>query len=148
MEGDQPTLEDLQPLYQALAHGCMAGMHREAGEKVYYARILRGDKFYSSTRLGALGTDLEAIACFFKSQWTLLLPGFSKTWQPWLLNQAGLRLRALGRLSEAIEPMRAGLKINVKQREWKNAAAIANNICELQLTIGELDGAIKTQLKV
>jgi hypothetical protein len=26
----QPTLEDLQPLYQAVSHGCQAGMQQEA----------------------------------------------------------------------------------------------------------------------
>ena len=31
-EGDQPTLEDLQPLYQAVAHGCQAGLQQEACE--------------------------------------------------------------------------------------------------------------------
>ena len=29
-EGDTPTLEDLAPLYQAIAHGCRAGRHQEA----------------------------------------------------------------------------------------------------------------------
>ena len=38
----QPTLEDLQPLYQAVAHGCYAGLQREACEKVYLDRIQRG----------------------------------------------------------------------------------------------------------
>jgi len=41
-EGDQPTLEDLQPLYQAVAHGCQAGLCQDALYKIYYARILRG----------------------------------------------------------------------------------------------------------
>jgi len=27
-EGDKPTLEDLQPLYQAVAHGCQAGLQQ------------------------------------------------------------------------------------------------------------------------
>ena len=40
----QPTLEDLQPLYQAVAHGCQAGMQQEACDKVYRARIKRGGK--------------------------------------------------------------------------------------------------------
>ena len=40
-EGNQPTLEELQPLYQAVAHGCQAGMQQEAFDKVYYARIMR-----------------------------------------------------------------------------------------------------------
>jgi hypothetical protein len=39
-EGDQPTLEDLQPLYQAVAHGCQAGLQEEARVKVYRDRIL------------------------------------------------------------------------------------------------------------
>jgi len=29
----EPTLDDLQPLYQAIAHGCQAGMQVEAGER-------------------------------------------------------------------------------------------------------------------
>ena len=41
-EGDNPTLEDLQPLYQAVAHGCQAGMQQEACANVYFDRILRG----------------------------------------------------------------------------------------------------------
>jgi hypothetical protein len=36
---DKPnaTLEDLQPLYEAVAHGCQAGLYEEARRKVYYA---------------------------------------------------------------------------------------------------------------
>src|SRR5262249_9739383 len=69
-EGDNPTLEDLLPLYQAVAHGCQAGMQQEACEKVYRARIQRGDKAYSARRLGAFGSDLGAIACFFEPPWS------------------------------------------------------------------------------
>ena len=44
------TLDGLQPLYQAVVHGCLAGRQQEACEKVYSDRILRGtgsDGFYS-----------------------------------------------------------------------------------------------------
>jgi hypothetical protein len=37
----QPTLDDLQPLYQAVAHGCLAGLQQEACDEVYFARILK-----------------------------------------------------------------------------------------------------------
>jgi hypothetical protein len=50
-EGDEPTLDDLQPLYQAVAHGCQAGLHEEALYNVYVKRILRGTGsggFYST----------------------------------------------------------------------------------------------------
>jgi hypothetical protein len=67
-EGNQPTLEDLQPLYQAVTHGCQAGLQQEACDKVYFARIQRGNEDYSARKLGAFGSDLGAVACFFEQQ--------------------------------------------------------------------------------
>src|ERR1035437_3497827 len=66
----QPTLEDLQPLYQAVAHGCQAGLQEKARAKVYRDRIKRGQENYSSQKLGAFGSDLGAIACFFETPWS------------------------------------------------------------------------------
>src|SRR6185503_1659931 len=65
-EGDTPTLEDLQPLYQAVAHGCQAGLQQEACDKVFFARIHRSQEAYSAKKLGAMGSDLGATACFFE----------------------------------------------------------------------------------
>ncbi len=137
-EGDQPTLEDLQPLYQAVAHGCQAGLQQEAGERVYRDRILRRDEYYSVKRLGAMGSDLGAVVCFFEQPWSRVSPALAEAYQAWLLNEAAFRLRALGRLSEALEPMRAGLGNLMKQGDWKSAAAIASNLSELELTLGEV----------
>src|SRR3954454_14460705 len=50
------TLAGLQPLYQAVAHGCLAGLYQQACNDVYIDRILRGmrhDGFYSWHKLGA-----------------------------------------------------------------------------------------------
>ena len=52
-EGDRPTLEQLAPLYQAIAHGCRAGRHQEALDDIYVDRICRrrpdGDiEFYAA----------------------------------------------------------------------------------------------------
>jgi hypothetical protein len=63
-----PTLDDLQPLDQAVAHACLAGMQQKACDEVYISRILRGtgsDGFYSTNKLAAYGADLGAVACFF-----------------------------------------------------------------------------------
>ena len=113
-EGPQPTLEDLQPLYQAVAHGCQAGMQQEACAKVFDGRINRGQKAYSARRLGAYGSNLGAIACFFEQPWSRVSPALTKAGQAWLLSQAAYTLGALGRLTEALEPMRAGLGMYVK----------------------------------
>jgi tetratricopeptide (TPR) repeat protein len=124
-----------------VAHGCQAGLQEEARAKVYRDRILRRDENYSVHKLGAFSADLGAVACFFDTLWSRVSPALTEADQAWLLNEAAFRLRAVGRLSEALEPMRAGLRNIMKQGDWKSAAAIASNLSELELTLGEVAGA-------
>ena len=145
MTEDKPdaTLEDLQPLYQAVAHGCHAGLQQEACKKVYSDRIVRRGEFYSTNRLGAFGSDLGAVACFFETPWSRVSPTLTQADQAWLLAVAAFNLRALGRLSEALEPMRAGSEITVRQERWKNAARSVSNLSELELMLGEVARAAR-----
>lgn len=142
-------IDGLAPLYEAVTHGCLAGRHQEACDKVYFDRILRGtgdDGFYSWKKLGANGADLAAVAAFFDRSaagpWSQLSPNLSAADQAWLLNEAATRLRALGRLTEALQPMRAGLEMQVQQQDWKSAAVAASNLSELELTLGRLPDAV------
>src|SRR4051794_6765745 len=109
---DKPdaTLEDLQPLYQAVAHGCHAGVQQDACDNVYFARILREKEHYTWHNLGAFGSELGAQASFFETLWSRVSPALTEGDQAWLLNEAAVTLRALGQLTEALEPMRAGLE--------------------------------------
>jgi tetratricopeptide (TPR) repeat protein len=141
---DAPTLNELRPLYQAVAHGCHAGLQQEACEEVYSTRIRRGVEFYSLDKLGAFGTDLGTITCFFDAPWTRLSPNLLPLDQGWLLNAAAFCLRALGRLREALEPMRAGLDLSAKAKDWENAAISAGNVSELVLTVGDVAAAART----
>jgi tetratricopeptide (TPR) repeat protein len=139
------TLPGLQPLYQAVTHGCLAGRQPEAREKVYRDRILRGtghDGFYSSSKLGAVGADLGAVAAFFEEPWRRLAPNLSAADQPWLLNEAAFFLRALGRLTEAVESMREGIDRAIEAEDWKHAATGASNLSELEVTLGRLGEAV------
>lgn len=141
---DKPdaTLEDLQPLYQAVAHGCHAGLQQEACDEVYFARIGRGEEAYALHKLGAFGSDLGAVACFFEMPWSRVSPALTEADRALLLNEAAMRLRALGRLTEALEPMRDGLEMRIKQEVWESAARIAGNLSELELTLGDVAGAV------
>ncbi|HEV7427188.1 MAG TPA: hypothetical protein VGQ46_12545, partial [Thermoanaerobaculia bacterium] len=141
---DKPdaTLEDLQPLYQAVAHACHARMQQDACNDVYRDRIQRGREAYASRKLGAFGSDLGAVACFFESPWSRVSPALTDAAQAFLLSQASFRLRALGRLNEALEPMRAGLKATERLKDWENAAIDTGNLSDLQLTLGDVAGAV------
>ncbi|MGH8507855.1 MAG: hypothetical protein ACREVH_03955, partial [Gammaproteobacteria bacterium] len=93
-------------------------------------------------KLGAFGSDLGAVGCFFEQPWSRVSPALEDADQAWLLHEAAFRLRALGRLTEALKPMRAGLEMRIKQLDWQNAAISASGLSDLVLTLGEIAGAV------
>ena len=135
-------LAGLQPLFRAVAHGVLAGLHQEVCDEVYIDRILRRGSFYSWKKLGAIGDDLGAVACLFEEPWQRPAPSLNERDRAWLLSEAALRLRALGRLGEALEPMRVGAEMRAAQGDWKNAAISYGNLGELKLTLGVVDEAL------
>jgi hypothetical protein len=138
----QPTLEDLQPLYQAVAHGCQAGLQQEALRRTFLARIERDNVRYAMKKLAAFGSNLGAFASFFDSPWGTVSSALTEEEQGFLFGAVAFHLRALGRLTEALEPMRVGLKLRVQEEFWVGAAMEANNLSELELTLGEVAGAV------
>ena len=141
-EGDEPTLEDLQPLYQAVAHGCQAGMQQEACDDVYYDRIQR-EWSYSTNSLGAFSSDLGAVAWFFERPWSHISPTIKgKLDRPWLLHETAMLLRGVGRLAEALEPMQAGQELLVRRGTSEDAATATSHLSEFELLLGDVAMAI------
>lgn len=132
------TIEEMALLYAAVAHGCEAGKHQETLDEVYFKRISRGGEMFSLSKLGAFGADLAAITSFFDSTWQQPSAALTDADKAYVLNGAGFVLRALGRLTEAAQPMQAGLKAVISREHWSNAARAANNLSGLYLTIGDL----------
>lgn len=135
------TLEEMQPLFSAVAHGCAAGLHQQAAEEVYWSRIQRKSEYYIVKKLGAFSDNLATVAHFFTTPWHTPAAGLTEPDKAVVLNWAGAWLRALGRLREALEPMQAGMEMSAKQKDWKGAAQDASNLSELQLTLGEVAAA-------
>jgi hypothetical protein len=104
------TLEEMEPLYTAMAFGARAGLQQEVLDEVYLERIRRKGEAYSVKQLGAFGTDLAGLAALFEQPWSQPSPNMSEAAQAWVLSVAGYELRGLGRLREAAEPMRAGIE--------------------------------------
>ena len=60
-----------------------------------------------------------------------------------LLNLASFRLQALGRLTEALEPMRASKEMGERRQNWRNAGIGASNLSELELLLGKVSEAVR-----
>lgn len=138
------TLEEMEPLFAAVMHGCLAGKHQEALYDVYYSRILRdGRTNYCCNQLGAFGADLSCLSGFFETLWDKPASGLSDDYKAGVLSWAGFRLRAVGRLSKTAQPMKAGLKMFIEQKNWKESARESSNLSELYLTLGDVASAQK-----
>jgi hypothetical protein len=141
-EGEAPTLADLAPLYQAIAHGCRAGWHQQALNEVYWARICRYDEFYLRAKLGAIGTDLAAVSWFFDKRFEAPAAALREDDKAFILSVASLALTIHGRLTEALPARRAGLRLREAANDWHNAAIDAGNLSECELLLGEVASAV------
>ncbi|QTR53091.1 TIR domain-containing protein [Thiothrix unzii] len=138
------TLEEMQPLFSAVAHGCAAGLHQQALLEVYWSRINRESESFLEKKLGAFSDNLATIAHFFTTPWHTPAAGLTEEVKPFVLNWAGFHLRALGRLHEALEPLLVSLNDYVQQADWRRASMAASNLSELQLTLGDVAQAVES----
>ena len=137
------TLEEMEPLFAAVMHGCLAGKHQQALDDVFYNRIRRQNELYTFYKLGAFGADLSCLSGFFETLWDKPASGLTEGDKAVTLSWAGFALRAVGRLSEAAQPMKAGLEVSKKDKDWKGVAVDASNLSELYLTLGDVASAQK-----
>ncbi len=142
---EQPdTLEEMQPLFHAVKHGCTAGLYEETFEDVYWQRICRQNELYLTVKLGAFGDELATIANFFAVPWDTFKGDLPDEYTYFLTSSAAMSLKALGRIKEAHRPAKKLLSIIVSFGQWEAAATYSEDLCQLQLTLGNLSEALET----
>jgi tetratricopeptide (TPR) repeat protein len=62
------SLREMEPLLEAVVHGCKAGRHKEALDEVYLPRIMRDPERYAADTLGALVPLVSVLSHFFKPE--------------------------------------------------------------------------------
>jgi tetratricopeptide (TPR) repeat protein len=139
------TIEGLQPLYQAVTHGCLAGRQMEACNNVLVDRIFRGTgtgASFSGNALGATSANLACLANFFDKLWTKPTEALSKVAKGWLIGEAGFYLRAVGRLIDALPPLQVALEMSIKAKNWVNVTIVGGNMADVLAKLGRLNEAL------
>ena len=131
----------MQPCFAAIGHGCAAGRHEEAWAEVYRPRVRRGNVDFAAKRLGLCGADLSALAQFFDAPFAAPSPRLAPVRCALALNCASFSLRALGRLAEAVEPLREGAGLQARMGDFDNGASALGNLSELLLALGRVGEA-------
>ncbi|MDI1451401.1 hypothetical protein [Polyangium sp. 6x1] len=139
------TIEQMAPLYEAVAHGCMAGRHTEVLDAVYRERIQRRSLFFNVRTLGAFGAHLAVLSSFFDAPWFKISGNIREQGdRAHIFAEAGYSLRALGRIHEATEgPMAMALEIRRSSKDWHNAAIASGNLSDAHLKLGNIDTATR-----
>jgi tetratricopeptide (TPR) repeat protein len=145
-------LENLAPLYQAIAHGCRGGRHQDALKEIYLDRICRRTNdgrtiFYATRNLGGFSSNLAAISWFFDKAYEIPVAALKPVDRSWVQSQAALLLRSQARFAESFAALRESLQFAEATESWQNAAARAGALSETELSIGEVDQALSTAIK-
>ena len=136
------TIEEMAPLYAAVAHGCRAGRHQDVLEEVYWPRILGGREDFSLRYLGSASGDLAALSGFFDVPWQKPASALGEFVREFVLFKAGVYLLAVGRALEAAQPMKACLEGAIAKEDWENASQHAWFLSEIYLNLGDLAQAL------
>ncbi len=151
-EGDAPELKALEPLLQAIPHGCKAGRQQETLDAIYADRICRRDAnggfvFHAQYKLGAIGLLLTAVAWFFDRPYVTPHAGLTRGAQAWVLGSAAFYLGSLGRLGDARDASQATLEKEVAANSWDNASICAANLVEAHVFLGDLAAATECAIR-
>jgi hypothetical protein len=142
------TLEEMQPLFEQVYHGCTAGLYDIVNDDVYWKKIHKWEKHFVVHSLGAWETNLSLVRTFFPEGDLSQMPLVSKkSDQSWLLNEAGLALLSTGKPKEAEEPFLTGVKMYIEAKDWKNASGGYRNLAGLQFRTGELESGLESAKK-
>lgn len=136
------TWDQMAPIYAAIPHGVAAGRAREMVQ-IYKDRVIQDLTFFSMKMLGAAEADLAAVTSFFETPWTKVRDDVPLVDAAFLLGEAGYRLMATGRQTEALDVMCTAYDAYTKVgiQGIRGAQASADNMASLLIGLGRLDSA-------
>lgn len=129
-------LDEIQSLYQAVTHGCMAGRYHEA-YVVYSKRILQG----SHHKYEHYSLNLSVLKYFFLTAWNQPHNDLSPTEQAALLGSVSFLLMSTGQIKDAIQARQQQYDMAIiNESPYEITSAIAE-LVNLELVIGNLQKA-------
>ena len=132
------TRTDLEPLVQAIYHGCMAGKYLEAFE-IFTSQVKRGQ--ITDTALYSHHLDLDCMGPFFSRKWAEPHETLPVESRYYLLLCASANLIYLGDMRNAIEPMSLCIDGFIQQEKWVQACFSATPLAVSMFYSGRLDEA-------
>ena len=142
------TLEEMQPLFEQVYHGCAAELCQETLDEVFCKKIDRSGEHFLYHKLGAWETELDLIKTFFPEGDLSKMPKVNKKgYQSFLLNEAGLSLLAKGQPKMGESLLVRRINIAIEEKIWGAVSVGYMNLADLQFRTGELEPGLESAKK-
>ncbi|MCC6725492.1 MAG: tetratricopeptide repeat protein [Saprospiraceae bacterium] len=141
------TLEEMEPLFLAVRHGCGAGMYFEIGNETYWMRIRRMNENFLTLKLGGYSYEFALLSYFFKDNWTVISDVMPDKLKALIISWTAYAFRAIGQLSKAFELEVVSLQIFISICDWKSASIEISNLNQTNVSIGNLSLAVEYGLR-
>ncbi len=143
------TMTEMEPLIDAVLHGCRADLAQRAHSEMYRTRIDRMDAGrttgYLEADLGASETNLQLLRAFFPEADFNADPQVSReTSKAYLIGAAGLALKNTGRPADAIPLFERSAEMYRRQSDLARRSVPLQNLSELFGFLGRLPDAFET----
>jgi tetratricopeptide (TPR) repeat protein len=138
---DKPSdFYEMMPVWEAVVHACDAGLHEE-GLALYKERILQGNSYFSTYKLGAFGNEMTLLSRFFESEWDRPVKSLPPVEQAFILQQTGYCQRARGLLTEAVRWLESALRQYEAIGKEDKVAELCSLLCPVYISVGDLRSA-------
>ncbi len=142
------TMGEMEPLIDAVLHGCRADLGQRAHDEVFYTRIDRRDTgritSYLSADLGAFETHLQLLRAFFPDGDFNAEPSVCReASKGYLIAAAGVALMSTGRPGDAIPLFERGAETCRRRAHWGNDCMCCQNLSESCGCLGRLPDAFE-----
>ncbi len=137
-----PFIRKRASYHLAIGHGCQAGLHQQALNEVYYARLnLQGA--YALHQMGAVQEELAALAHFFDQPWSQPSSLLNEADQAFVLHTAGLYLFAINHLEDALVPLQQSVAMNTQANRRAGATHNLGLLSSIWLCLGQVEAALE-----
>lgn len=136
------TIEEMEPLFQAVYHACKAEEYENALVNLYHTRIHRTTASYLSNMLSRFDLVLKTTSNFFLIPYSKLYNVLDR-YEGYILGHVGYSLSALGKSKEALNILGTTIENCMQKEQYDLLIRNVNNIIDLNIILGNLDKAEK-----
>ena len=137
---EQPdSLNEMMPLFHAIRHAHRAGDLSSAIRDVYWPRINRGERFFSSAGCGAVGAVVTTLSGLVQDQ---SINDSSTTHDPtraFVMSEYGYHLAGIGQPRNAIQKLESSYQQLVNIQDWEQAGYVSCGLAALHVFLGNIE---------